>query len=74
MQRACHFTYIVASKSVTMEMFRLDLVSLMIRFYLVMAVVIIAGFIGNWWLSLLAIPIFLSTLLAVKFSRNNKKI
>jgi hypothetical protein len=55
-------------------MFRLDLVSLMIRFYLVMAVVIIAGFIGNWWLSLLAIPIFLSTLLAVKFSRNNKKI
>lgn len=50
-----------------MQMFKLNLVSLMIRFYLMMAVVIIAGFVGNWWISLLALPIFLSALAGVNF-------
>ncbi len=52
-----------------MELFKLDLVSLMIRFYAVVAVVLIAGFSGFWWLALLSVPIFLSALAAVKFGR-----
>ena len=48
-------------------MFKLNLVGLMIRFYLMMAVVIVAGFVGNWWISLLALPIFLSALGGMNF-------
>ena len=37
------------------------------RYYLMMAVVILAGFIGNWWLALLALPIFLTCLTGLTF-------
>ena len=38
------------------------------RFYLLMAIVIGAGFSGLWWVSLLALPVFYSALMGGKFS------
>ncbi len=52
-----------------MKMFRLSFETLMIRYYLMMAAVIVAGFVGNWWIALLALPIFLTCLLGLTFGR-----
>jgi hypothetical protein len=41
----------------------------MYRFYLVMAIVIAAGFSGIWALALLALPVFFSALLGISFRR-----
>lgn len=43
-----------------MKFFELSIAGLIARFYLLMAVVIAAGFSGYWALALLALPIFLS--------------
>lgn len=45
-------------------MFKLSFAGVVVRFYLMMAVVILAGFSGLWWLAILALPIFLSGILA----------
>jgi len=57
-----------------MEVFKLDLVLLMHLFYPIMAVVVSIGVAGNWWLALLALNIFLSAMVVVKYSRNKEKI
>ena len=49
--------------------YELSMTSVVLRFYLLMAVVIIAGFAGVWYVALLALPIFLSTMLGVKLVR-----
>ena len=46
-----------------MKQFNINIVTMILRFYLMMMVVIIAGFIGQWWLAILAFPIFLSSML-----------
>lgn len=52
-----------------MKLFNLPIGTLILRFYLMMAVVLIAGFSRVWLLALLALPIFLSALLGVQFGR-----
>lgn len=47
-------------------MFKLSIAGVVIRFYLMMAVVIIGGFTGMWWLAILALPIFLSAMVGYK--------
>lgn len=42
--------------------------TLILRFYLLMAVVILAGFLKMWVLSLLALPIFLTCLMGTCFT------
>ena len=54
-----------------MQMFKLSFEAVMIRYYLMMAAVIIAGFVGNWWIALLALPIFLSCLTGLTFGRKS---
>lgn len=51
-----------------MKAFELSIGSVIFRFYLMMAVVIAAGFIGQWWLAILALPIFLSIMAGVSFT------
>jgi cytochrome b561 len=51
----------------------LSMQNVILRFYLLMAIVIAAGFLGQWWMGLLALPVFLSTLLGVALQKNNKK-
>ena len=55
-----------------MKAFESNFVSTIIRFYLMMAVVIIAGFTGQWWLAVLALPIFLTGLLSIRFFDKKK--
>ena len=50
-------------KAKIMKQFNINIVTMILRFYLMMMVVIIAGFIGQWWLAILAFPIFLSSML-----------
>ncbi len=45
----------------------------MLRFYLLMAIVIGAGFIGQWWLAILALPVFFSALMGMKFTKPQRK-
>jgi hypothetical protein len=51
-----------------MKILGLNIATLILRFYLLMAIVIIAGFTGVWWLALLALPVFVSALLGISFS------
>ena len=39
-----------------------------------MGVVIIAGFSGYWLIALLALPIFLSTIMGISFTKNEEEI
>jgi len=50
------------------EFFKLDFAGILIRFYLLMAVVLIGGFSGQWWIALFALPIFISTITGLKIS------
>lgn len=51
-----------------MKLFNLSLSNMMLRYYLMMAVVVAGGFTGQWWLAFLALPLFLSCLLGVSFT------
>ncbi len=44
----------------------ISLDTMIMRFYLMMALAIIGGFSGYWGIALLALPVFLSTILGVK--------
>ena len=52
-----------------MKLFELNMTTLMLRFYLLMGIVIGAGFSGYWSLALLALPVFFSALVGLKISR-----
>ena len=52
-----------------MKLLHLGLDTLMLRFYLMMAIVIIAGFAKVWLLALLALPVFFSCLMGIQFKR-----
>ena len=59
--------------TITMKLFRLDFASLLVRYYLLMAVVLIAGFTGMWWLAFLGLPIVLSCLAGCVFNGRSQK-
>jgi polyferredoxin len=65
------FVVFANKKQFSMKAFNLSIGTVVARFYLMMAVVIIAGFIGQWWLTVLALPIFLSIMLGVTFGKDN---
>jgi len=52
------------------KFFKADWISILLRFYLLMAIVIAAGFSGVWWLAILALPIFISCMLGISYSNN----
>ncbi|MBK9982289.1 MAG: hypothetical protein IPP15_07675 [Saprospiraceae bacterium] len=49
-----------------MKLLDLSITSLILRFYLLMAIVVGAGFSGYWAISLLALPVFFSALMGIK--------
>ncbi len=51
-----------------MRPFKASLSTVVSRFFLMMAVVIIGGFTGQLWLIVFALPIFLTAMLAISFS------
>lgn len=57
-----------------MQFFNISLVTIMLRFYLMMAVVIGSLFAGVPWLCILALPIFLSVMLGVTINKEAPKV
>ena len=55
-----------------MKFLAIDLSTFLVRFYLMMMVVILAGFTGMWGLAFLALPIFLSAVLGVRVGGKGK--
>lgn len=51
--------------------FNLPFPTIVLRFYLMMLVVVIAGFTGQWWFATLSLPIFLSIMLGYTFKKSN---
>ncbi len=56
-----------------MKYFAVDLGTMMMRYYLMMAIIIVAGFTGTWLLAYLAVPVFLSAILGVGFFDRDSK-
>ena len=52
-----------------MKFLNLSLATLIFRFYLMMAIIIAAGFSGFWILSILALPVFFSALMGIQFNK-----
>ena len=52
-----------------MRFFELNFATVILRFYLMMAVVIGGFFIGQYWIAAFALPIFLSVMLGARFQR-----
>jgi len=52
-----------------MKLFQLRIDTLFLRFYLMMAIVLIAGFTQMWVITFLALPVFLSCLMGMQFGR-----
>jgi hypothetical protein len=57
-----------------MKFMQLNLATLILRFYLLMAVVIVAFFAGIPWLAILSLPILLSLLMGVRFERTTAAV
>ena len=55
-----------------MKFFEASIGTIVTRFFLLMAIVIVAGFIGQWWLAILALPILLSAMTGVSFKSSKK--
>ena len=56
-----------------MKPFGVSFATIVIRFYLMMAVVIVSVFSGMYWLTVLALPVFLSAMLGVRLFNSPKK-
>ncbi|WP_367392928.1 hypothetical protein [Lewinella sp. LCG006] len=48
-----------------MEFFSISVSTIILRFFLMMAVIILGVFIGQYWLAALGLPIFLSVMLGL---------
>jgi len=52
-----------------MKLFELSLDKLLIRFYLIMLIIIVAGFTGLWWLAILSLPVFFTALMGMTIGK-----
>ncbi len=50
-----------------MTAFDAGIATIFLRFILMMAIIIAAGFAGAWWLGLIALPVFISAICGMKF-------
>lgn len=55
-----------------MRVFEANVKTIIFRFYLMMAVVLTAFFSGQFWLAIIALPLFLSALLGVSVHNKQK--
>jgi hypothetical protein len=56
-----------------MKYYEASIGTIVIRFFILMAIVILAGFIGQWWIALFALPILLSAMAGVSFKSDKVK-
>lgn len=57
-----------------LKAFNLSIGTVVLRFYMMMGVVIVAGFSGYWLFGLLALPIFLSIMMGVSFTKKQEEV
>lgn len=57
-----------------MEFFSIGIATIILRFFLMMAVIIVGVFTGQVWLTVLGLPIFLSIMLGVGLKKESKKV
>ncbi len=57
-----------------MKFFNLSIVTLILRFYLMMGIVIGAFFAGLPWLSILALPVFFISMMGIEFKKTDSKV
>lgn len=55
-----------------MKPFELSIAGFLLRFYLMMAVILIGGFTGQWWVVGIGLPVFLLTILGVRLGKEEK--
>ena len=55
-----------------MQFFGSNFEKVIIRFYLMMGIVLVAGFTGMWWLALLAFPVLLTAMMSIRFFDKKK--
>lgn len=56
-----------------MKFFELNFATMLIRYYLMMAIIIIGGFTGQWWLAIVGFLFFLGAIMGVSFKKEMKK-
>lgn len=56
-----------------MKLFDINFAQMMLRYYLMMLVIVIAGFTGQWWLAGLAFFLFLSAIMGANFTATKRK-
>lgn len=56
----------------SLKAFKISISTVVLRFYLMMTLVVVAGFSGYWLVGLLALPVFLSIMMGVSFSWKSK--
>lgn len=57
-----------------MEFFNINIATVILRFYLMMAVIIAGVFTGQWWLIVLGLPVFLSIMLGLTIKKRNNAV
>lgn len=55
-----------------MKSFNLSISTMLLRFFLMMFIVIIAGFIGQWWLAAVGGVLFIVSLLGITWGKDEK--
>ena len=55
-----------------MKQFGISVATMMLRFYLMVMVVIIAGFLHQWWLAILGGVIFMASLMGIAWGRKKE--
>lgn len=57
-----------------LKTFNLSIGTVILRFYMMMGVVLIAGFSGYWLIAFLALPIILSIMMGITFAKENEVV
>ncbi len=57
-----------------MEFFSINIATVILRFFLMMAVIIAGVFSGQWWLAVLGLPIFLSVMLGLGVKQKQEQV
>jgi hypothetical protein len=57
-----------------MKFFEASIGTIISRFFLLVALVIVAGFSGQWWISIFALPVLLSAMTGVRFGSKKKNV
>jgi UPF0716 family protein affecting phage T7 exclusion len=56
-----------------MKFFELNFATLLLRYYFMMGVIIVGGFVGQWWLAAIGFFVFLSAIMGISVEKEGKQ-